>query len=126
MTKTCINCGREISEEQHDNYQGFCTQCLQAEFRRMGRNDELPYTTCRYCSNPAMVTCSICGKPLCASHIMVHKNDPNPAHGRCRDCVPRRTYVRTSSGNSDARTIYCVCKIVVLIIILIGTIIGIF
>ena len=123
MTKTCINCGRDISEGQFDTYQGFCNNCLQSELKQMVRSDTLPYTSCRYCAKPAAITCSICGKPLCSSHIMVQKNDPNPYHGRCRDCVPRRTYSRSSGGTriSIKGIVYCIILIVVIISVIVGS-----
>ena len=116
--RSCKDCGAYISEEEYDTYQGYCVSCLQKVAKQMATTDRpssIPYTTCNYCSNSAVIKCSVCGKPLCPSHIMVRKTNPDPRFGKCRDCA-HQTY---QTQRSDASTVRCILRIILLIIILV-------
>ena len=122
--RSCKECGAYISDEDFDVYHGYCVNCLQTIAKQMAITDRPsspPLVTCSYCSNTAVIKCTVCGKPLCQTHIMVRKSNPDPRFGRCRDCAKQIMTTQQSSGMSSrsiCSIVVIVLKIILLIIVL--------
>ena len=117
--RICEKCGKTISDEDYDKYQGFCTDCLYSEVSRA--SSALPTMNCSYCGKPALVKCAICGKLVCGEHARMRKGDTNPSHARCIGCVPQSTYRNNTRNPGDDIPWRCICRIILLIVTLILT-----
>ena len=95
--KNCVSCGLEISDEQFDNFEGMCSECIRAKKYGTSTGEKTKIEKCHYCDRAATNRCEDCGKSICGWHqhqresIFTRNSIFSSIGTRCPNCDDKYT-----------------------------------